>query len=196
MHKHLAWKKVTNLKRQKNWLRWSGGRWRRPTTASWAGRNPSNQKRNDPVRELQPGAQGIQRAGLVEGPRGSLANPVQGGEEGLDGASLVSKERECLVLVQTSSPHDCLPPPASHHHHCNHHYDQVAISSQRREPRLHQRKLRSFFGAKMMLLHSGEKPFVCNQCGYSTIKDDHLKMHKMVQSGVKPFACKQCIYSC
>ena len=71
MHKHLAWKKVTNLKRQKNWLRWSGGRWRRPTTASWAGRNPSNQKRNDPVRELQPGAQGIQRAGLVEGPRES-----------------------------------------------------------------------------------------------------------------------------
>ena len=37
-----------------------------------------------------------QRAGLVEGPRGSLANPVQGGEEGLDGASLVSKERESV----------------------------------------------------------------------------------------------------
>ena len=106
------------------------------------------------------------------------------------------RARECLVLVQTSSPHDCLPPPASHHHHCNHHYDQVAISSQRREPRLHQRKLRSFFGAKMMLLHSVEKPFVCNHCGYSTIKDDHLKMHKRVHSGVKPFACKQCIYSC
>ena len=70
------------------------------------------------------------------------------------------RARECLVLVQTSSPHDCLPPP------------------------------------KMMLLHSGEKPFVCNQCGYSTIKDDHLKMHKMVHSWVKPFACKQCIYSC
>ena len=32
----------------------------------------------------------------------------------------------------------------------------------------------------MMLLHSGEKPFVCNQCGYSTIKDDHLKMHMTV----------------
>ena len=32
----------------------------------------------------------------------------------------------------------------------------------------------------MMLLHSGEKPFVCNQCGYSTIRDDHLKMHMTV----------------
>ena len=31
-----------------------------------------------------------------------------------------------------------------------------------------------------MLLHSGEKPFVCNQCGYSTIRDDHLKMHMTV----------------
>ena len=37
----------------------------------------------------------------------------------------------------------------------------------------------------------------CNQCGYSTVKkDDHLKMHMMVHSGEKPFVCKQCNYSC
>ena len=195
MHKHLAWKKVTNLKRQKKeveWrkmkeaddsvLRWqeslqSEEKWSSTRTSAWRTRHPACWAGGRTTRQSCQSCPRWRR-------RSWRCQPRQ------------QRARECLVLVQTSSPHDCLPPPASHHHHCNHNYDQVAISSQRREPRLHQRKLRSFFGAKMMLLHSGEKAFVCNQCGYSTIKDDHLKMHKMIHSLVKPFACKQCIYSC
>ena len=37
------------------------------------------------------------------------------------------------------------------------------------------------------LMHSGGKPFACDQCEYSTTRRHHLKTHKLTHSGKKPF---------
>ena len=37
------------------------------------------------------------------------------------------------------------------------------------------------------LIHSGEKPFVCKQCNYSSADASKLKRHMQTHSGEKPF---------
>ena len=37
------------------------------------------------------------------------------------------------------------------------------------------------------LIHSGEKPFVCKQCDYSSAEASKLKRHMQTHSGEKPF---------
>ena len=43
---------------------------------------------------------------------------------------------------------------------------------------------------------TGEKPFVCTQCSYSSTTADNLKTHLRIHSGEKPFSCTQCEFSC
>ena len=40
-----------------------------------------------------------------------------------------------------------------------------------------------------MMVHSGEKPFVCKQCNYSCTTASILKRHMLTHSGEKPFVC-------
>jgi len=42
---------------------------------------------------------------------------------------------------------------------------------------------------------SGEKPFKCDQCGYSAAFKSKLIQHQRIHSGEKPFKCDQCGYS-
>ena len=44
--------------------------------------------------------------------------------------------------------------------------------------------------------HKAKMPHGCNQCGFSSVKADKLKIHMRVHSGEKPFNCAQCEYSC
>ena len=43
--------------------------------------------------------------------------------------------------------------------------------------------------------HSGEKPFACTQCKYSTMKAQNRKSHIFFIWEKNPFSCKQCNYS-
>ena len=43
---------------------------------------------------------------------------------------------------------------------------------------------------------TGEKPFVCTQCSYSSTTADNLKTHLRIHSGEKPFSCTQFDFSC
>ncbi|KAK4878608.1 hypothetical protein RN001_011114 [Aquatica leii] len=46
-----------------------------------------------------------------------------------------------------------------------------------------------------MYKHTGEKPFKCNICDYCSITVSHLKMHMRKHTGEKPFQCNICDYS-
>ena len=45
------------------------------------------------------------------------------------------------------------------------------------------------------LMHSGGKPYECDQCEYSSKTAQNLKTHELTHSGEKPYACDQCKYS-
>ena len=46
------------------------------------------------------------------------------------------------------------------------------------------------------LVHSGEKPFSCKECNYSSTTASYLKKHMLIHSGETLFSCTQCNYSC
>ena len=48
---------------------------------------------------------------------------------------------------------------------------------------------------QLSLMHSGGKPYECDQCKYSSKMAQNLKTHKLTHSGEKPYACDQCKYS-
>lgn len=47
-----------------------------------------------------------------------------------------------------------------------------------------------------MRLHTGEKPFKCEECDFTTADHNTLRKHKMRHSGQKNYSCSLCTYSC
>ncbi|KAG2458490.1 ZFP26 protein, partial [Polypterus senegalus] len=45
-------------------------------------------------------------------------------------------------------------------------------------------------------IHTGEKPFKCSQCLYASIDASSLRRHSRTHSNEKPYQCQQCTYSC
>ena len=48
---------------------------------------------------------------------------------------------------------------------------------------------------RQKLVHPGEKPHKCDICDYSTTQSGNLKTHKLIHSGEKPRKCDVCDYS-
>ncbi len=44
--------------------------------------------------------------------------------------------------------------------------------------------------------HTGEKPFVCNECNFRADHLSALRRHERSHTGEKPYACDQCEYRC
>ena len=47
-----------------------------------------------------------------------------------------------------------------------------------------------------MRQHTGEKPFECDLCEYTTSDHNSLRRHKMRHSGERPYKCPFCSYAC
>ena len=45
------------------------------------------------------------------------------------------------------------------------------------------------------MAHREEKPFKCDKCNYSASQPSNLKSHKMLHNGERPFLCNQCAFS-
>ena len=49
---------------------------------------------------------------------------------------------------------------------------------------------------KHVLIHTGDKPYACDECSYSATQKQHLKRHKLRHTRVKSFKCHLCEFSC